>query len=174
MEVNTATPSEIHAKIDNALTKFFAKTFLQLTNNVNMAYYSPTNDSINVPSKENMKSHDEYYATLFHEMAHATGADNRLKRDLKSFHKDNHSYSFEELVAEMTAAFLCNHFGIASAKSLDNSAAYIKNWIKYLSSDTKMAYKAASKAQQACDWILEAMGETQCIFEEQTKEEEAA
>ena len=173
LEVNTATPTEIHAKIDRALSMFFAKTLIGLSQCANSAYYSPSNDIVNVPSKENMNSIDEYYTTLFHEIAHASGAENRLNRDLKAFDKDTHSYSFEELVAEMTAAFMCNYFGIASAKQLENSAAYVKSWIKHLSSDVKLAYKAASKAQQACDWILEAMGETTCIFEEQTKAEAA-
>ena len=38
-------------------------------------------------------------------------------------------YSFEELIAEMGAAFLCAEAGISPAV-IENQAAYIQGWLK--------------------------------------------
>jgi antirestriction protein ArdC len=56
-------------------------------------------------------SSEEYYSTLFHELGHATGHVSRLNREslTKIAGFGTHEYSKEELVAEMTAAFLCSH-----------------------------------------------------------------
>jgi len=62
-------------------------------------------------------------------------------------------YSKEELIAEMGAAFLCGHCQIEN-KTIDNSAAYIKGWLKKLRSDKKMVVQAAGLAQKASDFIL--------------------
>ena len=68
-----------------------------------------------------------YYATLFHELGHSTGHPQRLARkgvtDPVKF--GSHRYSHEELVAEMTSAFLCGHAGI-DMPVIDNSAAYLR------------------------------------------------
>jgi antirestriction protein ArdC len=56
----------------------------------------------------------------------------------------------------MTAAFLCGSCGIVS-QTIDNSAAYIKGWIKALKSkDNKnLVVTAASAAQKAYDFIID-------------------
>ena len=65
----------------------------------------------------------------------------------------SHEYSKEELVAEMGAAFLCGHAGIEQ-KTLENSAAYIQNWLKALKDDRKLLVMAAAQGQKASDWII--------------------
>ena len=121
----------------------------------NSAYYSPRLDFINMPKKENFGIPAEYYSTLFHELGHATGHPTRLNRT--SLEKvagfGSHEYSKEELVAEMTAAFLCGHVGIDN-HTLGNSAAYLQSWIKVLKGDSKLLISAASQAQKAADYIL--------------------
>jgi antirestriction protein ArdC len=84
------------------------------------AYYSLNRDSITVPTIEQFKTQQQYYSVLFHEMVHSTGAESRLKRELTG-HKPGASkgYAFEELIAEMGAAFLCGHGGIGTA-NFDN------------------------------------------------------
>jgi antirestriction protein ArdC len=59
----------------------------------------------------------------------------------------------EELVAEMGAAYLCGLCGIENA-TIDNSAAYIQNWLGKLKNDNKLVMMAASQAQHAVDYIL--------------------
>lgn len=120
----------------------------------NKACYYPSKDEIQMPLKEVFESSEEYYSTLFHEMGHSTGHPSRLNRkgiaEFNGF--GTHTYSYEELVAEMTAAFLCTHVGIEN--TIQNSASYIKGWASKLKEDTKMIVLAASQAQKASDLIL--------------------
>lgn len=127
-----------------------------ISNGVQRAYYRPSNDSINMPAKSSFVGDEEYYSTLFHEMSHSTGHASRLDRHKEKgcgHHKARVEYSKEELVAEMGAAFLCTHAGIEKA-TIDNSAAYIKGWLKSLKNDKMMVVTAAAKAQKAADYIL--------------------
>jgi antirestriction protein ArdC len=114
------------------------------------ASYSPVADRISIPAREQFDSAEGFYATLFHEAIHSTGHEDRLKRDLTKIHE---GYSKEELVAEMGAAMLCGVGGIAP-RTIDNQAAYIKNWLDTLHADKKLLIGAASKAQKASDYIL--------------------
>lgn len=63
-----------------------------------LASYSPSMDTVSIPSPEWFTSGAEFYGALMHELAHSTGHESRVGR---------HRSSQEELVAEMTAAFLC-------------------------------------------------------------------
>ena len=119
------------------------------------ACYSPLRDHVQIPELFRYECAEEYYCTLFHELAHATGHQSRLNRDSvtgKHFFGDA-VYSREELVAEMTAAFLCGHCGIENA-TIHNSAAYIQSWLKALRGDKRLAITAAAQAQKAADYIL--------------------
>ena len=62
-------------------------------------------------------------------------------------------YSKEELIAEIAAGFLCAEAGI-SAKVIANQAAYLNGWSQSLSRDPKLIVQAASKAQEAADYVL--------------------
>lgn len=123
--------------------------------NNNRAFYSPMEDYINVPSYDRFEHPEEYYSTLFHEMTHSTGHESRLKRfvgSAKNASKGSKAYSFEELIAELGAAFLCGHCGIVN-KTIDNSAAYIDSWLKVLKEDKTAIIRAAGKASKAADYI---------------------
>ena len=106
-----------------------------------------------MPKKDSFVSDDAYYATLYHELVHSTGAKHRLDRDLKAYIADKHAYSFEELIAEMGASYLCGVTQI-SASTIDDSVAYIKSWHKALSENPTWLIKAASAAQKAADYII--------------------
>lgn len=118
------------------------------------AYYSPNGDFVALPAREAFKPPEEYYSTLFHELTHATGHPSRLgRKTLEVITRfGDHEYSQEELVAELGAAFLCAVAGIAP-KTVENSAAYIKSWLKVLKDDRTMFRKAAGQAQKAADFI---------------------
>jgi antirestriction protein ArdC len=116
------------------------------------ACYSPGMDWVNVPSIDRFVSSEHYYATLFHELGHATGHCSRLDRDMTGFFGDA-SYSKEELIAELTAAFLCSVTGISNVHLEQNAQAYINNWLGVLKRDPKFVIQAASKAQKAADFI---------------------
>ena len=124
------------------------------------AYYSPSADYVNMPRKELFENEESYYSTMFHELGHSTGHESRLARSeigLASF-KVDHAYSKEELTAEMTAMFLCNHIGMSA--TWNNNLAYIQHWLRSLKSDPKMLIQAAGRAQKAADYILNVKHET--------------
>lgn len=120
------------------------------------AFYSPPLDYVSIPPLWDFETREEYYGTIFHELAHSTGHESRLAREevMKSGKFGSYTYSKEELVAEICATFLCNHAGIT--QTFDNSVAYIQSWLKVLKNDKKFIIDAASKAQKAVDYILNA------------------
>jgi antirestriction protein ArdC len=119
------------------------------------AYYNPRTDSIQMPQMHSFEDIESYYSTLFHELTHSTGHENRLKRkgvfDTHAF--GDPIYSLEELVAEMGASFLCAMTGIEN-KTINNSAGYIANWLDKLKDDKKLVVIAGAQAQKACDYLL--------------------
>jgi antirestriction protein ArdC len=122
------------------------------------AFYSPSLDYVNMPKSELFESAELYYSILFHELGHSTGHSSRLARKgvTESSYFGSHEYSKEELIAEMTACFICGEIGITPA-TLDNSAAYIQSWLRALKSkDNKnLVITAASAAQKAFDYIMD-------------------
>lgn len=99
---------------------------------------------------------ENYYAILLHELTHWTGAPKRLDRDkaqTKAKTKaERDSYAFEELIAELGAAFLCSSLGIVQTPR-DNHALYIKCWLEALKNDKKYIFKASAKASKAADYL---------------------
>jgi antirestriction protein ArdC len=131
-----------------------AKTGAEISHGGNRAFYRPSTDQIQMPDKEAFHAPEEYYSTAFHELAHWTGHTSRLARkgieDVAAF--GSATYSKEELIAEMGAAFLCAEHGIDS--TLENSAAYLQGWIKALKGDSTLAISAAGAASKAANFIL--------------------
>lgn len=119
------------------------------------AYYRPSTDTVNMPPKNLFFSDEEYFSTLYHELSHATGHRSRLNRDFtKAITSMNRSeYSKEELIAEFCASYLTAEAGI-EGETIDNSAAYIQNWLKVLKNNKTWLVFAAAKAQKAADYIL--------------------
>jgi len=134
------------------------------------ACYIPSQDVIHMPDPRTFFEDEEYYSVLFHESIHSTGHRKRLARDMSGHFGDN-SYSQEELIAEMGAAYLCGLAGIQT-KTIENSAAYIKSWLSKLKSDNKFVVIAASKAQHAVDYITNTQFET--VEAEATQSEKEA
>lgn len=116
------------------------------------AYYSPALDTVTLPLREQFEKPAGYYATAFHELAHSTGHESRLSRDFGAAF-GTETYAKEELIAEITSAFLNGEAGTIDA-TLEPSAAYLANWRKKLSEDPKLIVQAAGAAQRAADLIL--------------------
>lgn len=122
------------------------------------AAYSPLSDAIRMPQRDMFTSADHYYATLFHELGHATGHRRRLNRTpigdstLPAF--GTPEYAAEELVAEISAAFVSGAAGL-DPSLLDASASYLASWLTALRNDKRLILVAAGRAQHAADWILD-------------------
>ncbi len=120
----------------------------------NRACYIPALDALEMPNREDFISPEFYYKTFFHEIIHWTGHEARLNRRLVGSSADIGSYSREELIAELGAAFLCNHAGI-SGVILENTTAYIQGWLSVLKNDKTLIVEAAGLAQKATDYLLQ-------------------
>jgi antirestriction protein ArdC len=120
------------------------------------AYYQPSVDKIQIPNRKDFHVTEQYYGTVFHEMAHSTGHPSRLCRKgiTDIWMRNMHRYSYEELIAEFTSAMLANQAGLATDKLVESSAAYIKSWNKYFEQDPKKIVEAASEASKAADFII--------------------
>lgn len=121
----------------------------------NRACYSPNLDQIHMPPYESFSSPESYYATLIHELSHRTGHKSRLNRDLLG-NDSSKEYAFEELIADMSAAFVCSVLNIDSC--LENHASYLASWMSLISDDKKAFFRAYKLAQSAADLLLENAG----------------
>ena len=123
-----------------------------------MPRYRRALDCIEIPSPEmfigsaTSTPTEAYHAVLLHELTHWTGAEKRLNREFGKRFGDK-TYAFEELVAELGAAFLCSAFRITNEPRPDH-AAYVSSWLDILSRDTKAVFTAASRAQEAVECLL--------------------
>jgi antirestriction protein ArdC len=124
--------------------------------------YVPSTDKIGMPDIKSFKTEGDYYAALTHELGHYTMHEERCNRsgDKKL------SYAQEELVAELTSAFLCAEFGIEG--NLQHPE-YIGSWIKGLKDQPRAFFDAARMAQKSANWILK-----NGMVTKETEETEAA
>jgi antirestriction protein ArdC len=119
------------------------------------AFYSVASDRVTMPPRNLFESAEEFYATLDHELIHACGSPKRLNREsiTEAAPFGSPTYSFEEMVAELGAAYLCAEAGISNAV-VENQAAYLAGWLKKLRAERRLLIHAAAQAQHAADYIL--------------------
>lgn len=148
-QLDTFVPIE---QIENILNKVQG---IDLRHGNGSAYYDNKNDYVMMPVRESFESEEFYYAVRIHETAHWTGHADRFDRhgvdQTKPFGSED--YSVEELIAEFTTAMLCAQVGIGNV-TIENSAAYIQNWLKKIKEDKNIILTAASEAQKVVDYIL--------------------
>ena len=119
------------------------------------AFYRPADDFIQLPTFEQFEDEAEYFSTAFHEAVHSTGHSSRLNRKAKRKGSYKEAYAFEELIAELGAAFLCADAGISQPEEpRADHASYLASWLKVLKDDPKAIVKAASRAEKAAKLVL--------------------
>src|ERR1700730_13633937 len=141
----------IEQRIESAEV-FFRGINARVAHQGNRAFYSPADDTITLPPFAAFYTPVDYYSTRAHETGHWTSRDGRANRELGKRFGDN-AYSVEELIAELTAAFTCAHLGLSSEPRPDH-AQYIGSWLRVLKADKRAIFTAASKAQQAADFMI--------------------
>jgi antirestriction protein ArdC len=139
-----------------AAEQFFAHTGSAVRHGGNRAFYTPSGDFIQMPEFAQFRDTQSYYSTLAHEHTHWTGTKSRLDRQFGARFGDA-AYAFEELVAELGAAYLCAALGLFNEPREDH-AAYLAGWLRVLKADKKAIFTAAAKAQAAVDFLQGAAG----------------
>lgn len=156
--------------VNEALDRMFQEKAwhcdIQYNKPSNGAFFSPTQDIIVLPMKEQFKigktaeevyrNGMEYYSTALHEMAHSTGAKSRLNRKFGRHGTDN--YAHEELIAEMTSALVGSTMGF-DRKILDNNANYLQGWLRNLKRNPETITTIMFDVGKASDMIIEKIDE---------------
>ena len=132
---------------------FFRNIGANVRHGGNQAYYSPNSDYIQMPPFRAFTDALSYYSTSAHEHTHWTAKTDRCDRQLGKRFGDN-AYAAEELIAELGAAFTCAHLGLSTEPRADH-AAYINSWLNVLKADKRAIFTAASKSQQAADYLVQ-------------------
>ena len=118
----------------------------------NTAFFNPERDHIQLPAFERFRDAVSYYAVLAHELTHWTGTPQRLNRDLTT-RFGSQAYAAEELIAELGAAFQLAHLELSNTPRPEH-AHYLSTWLQLLKSDNRAIFTAASRAQQAVDYLI--------------------
>lgn len=118
------------------------------------AFYDMRADRVTMPIAAAFESVEAFQSTLLHEAAHWTGHESRLNREFGKRFGDK-AYAFEELVAELSAAFLCADLGIASKPRLDH-AQYVESWLSVLKGDNRAIFTASAAASRAAEYLTSA------------------
>jgi antirestriction protein ArdC len=149
-EIAVAAPPPPPGMIEPQVEALIRATGIDFRIGGDRAFYVPALDYVQVPPPQAYFEPINWHRTALHELGHATGHAARLGRDFSgSF--GTRAYAFEELVAEMNAAFCCASLGIVpTVRHVD----YIGSWLEVLREDNRAIVRAASQASKAADWLL--------------------
>lgn len=115
------------------------------------ACYIPSRDEIHMPPHAAFINSQAYYGVAFHELSHWTGHKSRCARSLEG-RFGSEAYAIEELIAELSAAFLSAELGLAPEPRIDH-ARYISSWLKAIKNDKRAIFTAATKASEAANFL---------------------
>ncbi len=133
------------------------------------AYYVPTDDMVVLPPYNSFFTDEDYYAVILHEIAHATGHESRLNRNIKNIY-GSVDYAKEELRAEISSSFVNSELGIVTDTVMENHKAYIQSWIQIIEEQEKELFSAINDAEKIAEY-MEEKGQLN-IFLSQNKEAE--
>jgi antirestriction protein ArdC len=148
----TATPPKSDMERIAGAESFAANTGATVRHGGDRAYYSITNDYVQMPPFECFRDAESYYATLLHELTHWTRHEKRLDREFGRKRWGDAGYAAEELVAELSSAFLSADLGI-TAEPRDDHSSYLASWLDVLKNNNRAIFTAAAHAQRAADYL---------------------
>lgn len=138
----------------NLVLKYGVRTGVSILTGGSEAFYCPSDDTLQVPGNLDFEHREQYWHTVFHEIAHSTGAPNRLNR-VKHDSWGDSKYATEELVADITACLCVARLGMDTEKCIQNSAAYIASWKKRIGDFKPSDFNLiCHQAEVACDYIF--------------------
>lgn len=115
--------------------------------------YWPAADTITMPNRADFHHVEGYVSTYAHELSHWTGSKDRLARDMSGRFGDA-SYAVEELVAEMSAAFVCARLGTSSQPLREDHAKYLRHWVTVLREQPRVLLTVAQAAERATKFLF--------------------
>lgn len=117
------------------------------------AYYDLLADEVVIPPSNTFKNTYAYYSTQLHEIAHATGHQTRLNRNLDGEFKSE-AYAKEELRAEISSSFLMQKLGLEyDEKHLNNHKAYVRGWLDIIKDKPQELFLAISDANKIVSYL---------------------
>lgn len=140
------------------------------------AFYSPGQDKVVLPEIKKFESEYGYMSTLLHECAHASGAPNRLNREMNDAF-GTPGYAREELRAEIASAFTAQTTGIQYKQNefMENHKAYVQSWINTLENHPNELFAAIKDAEKISDYLIEKgefLKEREAVYELTMKDSE--
>lgn len=142
---------ERHAKAELIIEGIKAQGLTIEHKPIDRAFYRSSTDTIVIPERGQFETADRYYATLLHEIGHATGHESRLNRDLSGAFGST-SYAKEELRAEISSMLIGQQLQIGHDPS--QHAAYLESWIKVVEEDPKEIFRAVKDADKITNYLL--------------------
>lgn len=117
------------------------------------AFYQINDDCVIIPPSNLFKNQYSYYATQLHELAHSTGHESRLNRNISNKY-GTEEYAKEELRAEISSSFLMQELGLEyDEKHLQNHKAYIQSWIQIIKDKPTELLKAISDSNKIVSYL---------------------
>lgn len=149
-QIATVAPPPPPGTIEPRVEALIKATGIEFRIGGSRAFYIPSQDYVQVPPPAAYFEPINWHRTALHELGHASGHRSRLNRDLSGTHGSK-KYAFEELIAELCAAFSCASLGIVPTV---RHADYIGSWLEVLREDNRAVVRAASAASKAADFLL--------------------
>ena len=131
------------------------------------AYYSPGEDKIVVPKREQFVDGEAFATNTLHECAHATGAESRLNRAMGNAF-GSEEYAKEELIAELSAAVISSQYGM-SKHIKEDSAKYLKSWLGSLQQGPDFLKTVLGDVKRSSGMIIQRLEDVQMEMEKGEK-----
>jgi len=116
----------------------------------NRAYYSPGQDHIVLPLKDQFPDPERYYSTALHELGHWTGHESRLNRPFVNAF-GSPEYAREELRAEISSLLVGQRLGISHDPG--QHMAYVADWVQVLKEDPMEIVRACQDAEKINNYL---------------------
>jgi antirestriction protein ArdC len=149
-ETATVAPPPPPGMVEPQVEALIKATGIDFRTGGNRAFYMPSEDYVQVPPPAAYFEPINWHRTALHELAHASGHHSRLNRDLSGSFASK-KYAYEEIIAEISAAFCCASLGIVPTV---RHADYIGSWVQVLREDNRAIVRAASQASKAAGYLL--------------------
>ncbi|NPU66394.1 DUF1738 domain-containing protein [Bradyrhizobium sp. 83012] len=158
-DVATVAPLPPPGRIEPLVETLIANSGVDFRIGGDRAFYAPAEDFVQVPPPAVFFEPINWHRTALHELAHASGHASRLNRDLTG-RFGSRKYAFEELIAEIAAAFSCAALGIVPTV---RHADYLGCWLDVLREDNRAIVRAASQASRVADYLLGLVPNATCF-----------